>query len=107
VSTYRDLARQRKRGDPYLVGKFEAENLATMASWTHGLPAEPLVTYLPKHGDPEPRPLRALFPQHPLVALIDRLTQAALVAGDSQRDGPSPMDASLVHVIDETRGGNL
>jgi hypothetical protein len=106
LSTYRDLARQRQRWDPYLVGKFEAENLATMSTWTRGLPAEPLVTYLPKVGDPEPRPLRALAPEHPLIALIDRMTQPALATGDLQDDGPSPMDEPGVHVINETMGGN-
>jgi hypothetical protein len=84
AATYRDLARQRQRWDPYLVGKFEAENLATMPTWTHGLPVEPEVTFLPVHGDPEPRPLRALSPEHPLIALIDRATQPALATGDLQ-----------------------
>jgi hypothetical protein len=106
VSTYRDLARQRQRWEPYLIGKFEAENLATMSTWTRGIPAEPLVTYLPVDGDPEARPLRAISPQHPLIALIDRLTQPALSAGDAQDDGPSPMVESRLHNIDETIGGN-
>jgi hypothetical protein len=106
VATYRDLARQRQRWDPYLVGKIEAENLATMASWTHGLPAEPLVTYLPVHGDPEPRPLRALAPEHPVIALIDRATHPALSAGDLHENEPSPVDDLCAKVVAEKVGGD-
>ena len=97
VSTYRDIARQRQPFDPYLIGRTEATNLASMSTWTHGVPIEPEVTYLPKVGDPEPRPLRAISPQHPLIALIDRATQPALAAGDSQDDGPSQMDEARPH----------
>jgi hypothetical protein len=75
-----------------------------MSTWTHGVPAEPLVTYLPKYGDPEPRPLRALAPHHPLIALIDKMTLPALSAGDAQDDGPAPTDAPHIDVIDETLG---
>jgi hypothetical protein len=106
VSTYRDLVRRPQPWDPYLIGRTEAANLATISTWTRGIPAEPLVTYLPVHGDPEPRPLRALSPQHPLIAIIDRMTQPALVTSNFQNDGPSLMDESRVHIIDETRGGN-
>jgi hypothetical protein len=106
VSTYRDLARQHRRWDPYLVGRTEAANLATLSTWTRGIPAEPLVTYLPKHGDPEPRPLRALAPEHPLIALIDRLTWPALAAGDSQDGGPPTGDEPYINVMKEQMGGN-
>jgi hypothetical protein len=97
VATYRDLARQRQPWDPYLIGRTEATNLTTMSTWTRGIPAEPLVTYLPKHDDPEPRSLRALAPEHPLIALIDRMTQPALAAGDSQDDRPSQTDEARPH----------
>jgi hypothetical protein len=106
VSAYRDLSRQRQQWEPYLMGRTEATNLATMSTWTHGVPIEPLVNYLPKNGDPEPRPLRALSPQHPLIALIDRLTQPALPAGDLYEDGPFPIDELCVPVINDTMGGN-
>jgi hypothetical protein len=106
VATYRDLTRQRQRWDFYLVGKFEAENLATMSTWTQGIPAEPLVTYLPVHGDPEPRSLRAISPTHPLIALIDRITQPALAAGDLHEDGPSPVDELCADGIAEKIGGD-
>jgi hypothetical protein len=106
VSTYRDLARRPQPWDPYLIGQFEAANLASMSSWTRGLPGEPLVTYLPKHGDPESRPLRALSPEHPLVALIDRMTQLALSAGDLHGDGPSRVDELHADVIAEKNGGD-
>jgi hypothetical protein len=106
VSAYRDLARRPQPWDAYLTGRLEAENLAMMSTWTHGIPVEPLVTYLPKDGDPEPRPLRALSPQHPLIALIDRMTQPALAIGDLQDDGLSPVDEPCVNVIAEQVGGN-
>jgi hypothetical protein len=106
VSIYRGLVRQRRRWDPYLMGQTEATNLATMSTWTHGVPIEPEVTYLPKVGDPEPRLLRAISPQHPLIALIDRATQPALAAGDSQHDGPPTVDEPYIDVMKEHMGGN-
>jgi hypothetical protein len=98
VAMYRDLCRHPEPWAPHLVGIFEATNTATMPTWTHGLPAEPLVTYLPAHGDPEPRPLRALAPQHPLVALVDRLQQPALAAGDTD-DVRSSEDQARPHPV--------
>jgi hypothetical protein len=97
VSMYRDLVRQRRRWDPYLMGQTEATNLATMSTWTHGVPIEPEVTYLPKVGDPEPRLLRAISPQHPLIALIDRATQPALAAGDSQDEKLPQINEARAH----------
>jgi hypothetical protein len=106
LSTYRDLARQRQRWEPYLTGRTEATNLETMPTWTRGIPAEPLVTYLPVHGDPEPRPLRALSPHHPLIALIDKLTQPALPAGAAQDDGPASEPEPPPEGGDENNGGH-
>jgi hypothetical protein len=107
VSTYRDLARQRQPWDPYLMGRIEATNLASASTWAHGVPVEPLVTYLLKNGDPEPRPLRTLSPHHPLIALIDRLTQPALSAGDAQDDGPASVPEPPPDVVDDEDGGHL
>jgi hypothetical protein len=106
LSAYRDLARQGQRWDPYLVDKFEADNLATMSTWTRGVPPEPLVTYLPVHGDPEPRPLRALSPHHPLIALIDKLTQPALPDGAAPDDGPAFEPKPSPEGINENNGGH-
>jgi hypothetical protein len=106
VSAYRDLARRPQAWDPYLTGRFEAANLATVSTWTHGVPLEPQVIYRSKDGDPEARPLRAISPQHPLIALIDRMTQPALSAGDLHDDGPSPVDGLCADVIAEQVAGN-
>jgi hypothetical protein len=106
VSTYRDLAHQRRPWEPHLVGRTEATNLETMSMWTHGVPAEPLVTYLPKYGDPEPRPLRQLSPHHPLIALIDKLTQPALPDGDAHDDGPASQPEPPPEGGDDNNGGH-
>lgn len=106
VSAYRDLARRPQPWEAYLTGRFEAANMATLSTWTRGLPVEPLVTYLPKDGDPEPRPLRALSPEHPLIALIDRATQPALATGDLHENEPSPVDELCADVIAESIGGD-
>jgi hypothetical protein len=46
------------------------------------MPLEPEVTYLPRQGEPESRPLRALQPDHVLVRMLDQVMQPALPAAD-------------------------
>jgi hypothetical protein len=82
VTTYGDLARHPQPYDPYLVGQIEATNLATLAYWERGMPLEPEVTYLPRQGNPESRPLRVLQPDHVLVRLLDQAMQPVLPAAD-------------------------
>jgi hypothetical protein len=105
VSTYRDLARHRQRWDPYLIGQTEATNLATMSTWARGVSLEPVVMYLPTDGNPEPRPLRAMGPHHPLVALIDRASQPALAAGDTHDHAQSPEEEPSTRVTNGDVGG--
>ena len=53
-----------------------------MGQWERGTPFEPQVGYLPRQGEPESRPLRALRPGHPLMRMLDQVVQPVLPAGE-------------------------
>ena len=69
LAAYQRLARRQHDGErfePYLQGRLEADNSPDkLAAYHQG----ELVTYLPRTGRPEARPLALLCPTHPLVAL--------------------------------------
>lgn len=84
VTAYTRLLTRHLSYQPYLVGRTEADNdTKALAAYGQGQ----LVTYLPRTGEPEPVELRALMPDHPLVALIEAQEQRALLSGQEVDDG--------------------
>jgi hypothetical protein len=83
VATYARLLKTREAFEPYLMGRTESENDAgALAAFGQGQ----LVTYLPRTGGPESVELRALMPDHPLVALLEAQDRKALPSGEDERD---------------------
>lgn len=84
VATYVRLLKAREPYEPYLIGRTESENdVRALAAFGQGHQ----VTYLPRSGAPEPIELRALMPDHPLVALMEAQERKALKSGEDERDG--------------------
>jgi hypothetical protein len=75
LAAYQRLERRQRDGErfePYLQGRLEADNSPDkLAAYRQG----ELVTYLPRTGRPEARPLAQVLPAHPLVALATSETK--------------------------------
>lgn len=78
LAAYRTAVREGQTCDRYLVGRQDAQNLATAAVWEKGILPEPDAIFLPRHGEAVVRSLRELMPSHPLIAIRDRTLQTAI-----------------------------